>query len=51
MKNCKTNYTTDEFEIIEMFRIYSGMRIDLKCIIVMSRVFEQTIERIKHLMR
>lgn len=50
VKDRKTNHPTYEFEIIEMFGVDARMRIYLKCIIVVRRVLEETIEWIKHLM-
>ena len=40
MEDCQTNNTADEFEIIEMFGINAGMRIDLQGVVIVSRVFE-----------
>ena len=49
MKYRQTNDSANEFEVIEMFGVYAGMRIDLKGIIVVSGVFEQTVEWVEHL--
>ena len=51
MEDCETNYPSNKLEVIEMFGVNARVRIDLKGVIVVSRVLEQTIERIKHLMR
>ena len=51
MENGKTNDPTNEFEVVEVFGIDSGMWIDLKSIIIVSGVFEETIERVEHFVR
>lgn len=51
MEDSEPNYTTDESEEIEMFRIDTGMRIDLKGVVIMRRIFEKAIEGIEHLVR
>ena len=47
----KTNNSANEFEVVEMFWVDAGVRVDLQGVIVVSRVFKQTVERIKHLVR
>jgi hypothetical protein len=51
VEDCQSNHATDEFEVIKMFRINAGMRIDLKGIVVVSRVFEQAVKRVEHFVR
>ena len=51
MENGKTNDATDEFKVVEMFRVDTGMWIDLKSVIIVSGVFEQAVERIEHFVR
>lgn len=51
MEDRQTNHSTNEFEVVEMFRIDTGVRVDLKGIVVMSGVFEQAVERVKHFVR
>lgn len=43
--------SADEFEIVQMFRIDTRVRIDLKCVVIMCRIFKKAIEWIKHLVR
>ena len=40
MENGKTNNTPYEFEVVEVFRVDAGVRVDLKGIVVMCGVFE-----------
>jgi hypothetical protein len=47
----QTNHPTNEFEVTQMLGIDSRMWVDLERIIVMSGVFEEAVEWIKHLMR
>lgn len=51
MKDGQANNSADELEEQQMLRVDAGVRIDLKGVIVMCRVLEQTIEWIEHLMR
>lgn len=51
MEDCQTDDTSDEFEVIKMFRVDAGVRVDLKGIVVVSGIFKKTIERIEHFMR
>jgi len=51
MEDGQTDDATDEFEVVEMFGVDAGMRIDLKGVIIMSGVFEQAVERIEHFVR
>lgn len=51
MKDCETNNAADELEVIEMLWVDAGVGIDLKCVVVVSRVFEQAVEGIEHLVR
>ena len=47
MENGQSEDTTDELEVIQMLRIDTRVRVDLKSIIVMRRVLEETIERVE----
>jgi len=47
----QTNNTSNELEIVQVLRVDAGMRIDLEGVVVVRRVFEQTVERVKHLVR
>lgn len=49
MENRKTNNTSNELEVVEMLGVDAGMWIDLQGVVVVRRVFEQTVERVKHL--
>jgi hypothetical protein len=51
MEDTKAETTTDELEVVQVFRIDSGRRIDLQCVIVVRGVFEKTVEWIEHLVR
>lgn len=51
MEDGETNNSTDEFEVVEMFRVDAGVRINLEGIIVVGGVLEQAIERIEHFVR
>ena len=50
MKDSKANDTTNEFEVIEVLGVNARMRVNLQSIIVVRRILEETVERIKHLM-
>jgi hypothetical protein len=47
----QTDDTANEFEVIEMLRVDARMGIDLKGVVVVSRVLKQTVEGVKHLVR
>ena len=49
MENCKADYSAYEFKVIKMLRIDSGVRVYLEGVVVVSRIFEKTVERIEHL--
>jgi len=51
MENGQSDNTSNEFEIVQMFRVDARMRVDLEGIVVMSRVLKQAIERIEHFVR
>lgn len=48
MENGKTDNTPYEFEIIQMFGVDTGMRVDLEGVVIMRGIFEQAVERVKH---
>lgn len=50
-ENGKAHNTTNEPKVVQMLGIDTRMRIDLQCVIVMSRIFKQAVERIEHFMR
>ena len=51
MENRKPYDSADELKVVEMFGVDSGVRIYLKGVVIMRRVFEQTVERVEHIMR
>jgi hypothetical protein len=50
MEDTKTKTSTNELEVVQMFRVDTGCRVDLERIIVVGRVLEQAVEWIEHLM-
>lgn len=44
----QTNDSPNEFEVIEMFRVNAGVRVDLEGVVVVRRVFEEAVERVEH---
>lgn len=50
MENGQTHYPANKLKVIKMLWIDSRMRVDLQCVIVVRRIFKQTVKRIKHLM-
>jgi len=51
MEDSKPNHTPDEPEEIQVLRVDARMRVDLEGIVVVRRIFEKAVERIKHLVR
>jgi alkyl hydroperoxide reductase subunit AhpF len=51
VENCKTDNTTNKLEIVKMLGVDTRVRVDLEGIVVMCGIFEETIERVEHLMR
>lgn len=51
MEDAQSEAAADELEVIEMFWINSRRGVDLERIIVVRRIFEQTVEGIEHLVR
>ena len=51
MEDTQAQATTDEFEVIEMLRVDTRRRIDLKCVVIVCRIFKKTVEGVKHLVR
>ena len=49
VENGQTNNTTNELEIVQMFGVNTGMRVDLESVVVVRRVFEQAVEGVEHL--
>lgn len=48
MEDTQTQASANELEVIQVFRVDAGCWIDLKGIIVVCRVFKETIEGIEH---
>ena len=51
MENGQSHHTTNKFEIIQMLRVHTRVRVDLQGIIIVGGVFEETVEGVKHFMR
>lgn len=51
MEDCQSDNSTNELEVVQMFGIDAGVRIDLKGVIIVCRVFKKTIERVEHFVR
>ena len=51
MENTETDTSSDEFKVVEMLGVDTRVGIDLKSVIVVGRVLEQTVERVKHFVR
>ena len=49
MEDPKSDASTDELEVIQVFRVDTGVGIDLKGVIVVCRVLEETVEGVEHL--
>jgi len=50
MKNGKADHASNELEVIEMLRIDTRVRVDLKGVVVVGGVFKETVEGVKHFM-
>lgn len=48
MEDGQTDYPPNELEVVKMLRVDPRVRVDLEGIIVVSGVFEETIEGIEH---
>lgn len=51
MENGKADNAANELEVVEMFGVDTRMRVDLESVIVVGRIFKQTVKRVKHLVR
>ena len=49
MEDGQSDDASNEFKIIEMFRINARVGVDLQGVVVVGRVFEETVEWIEHL--
>ena len=43
MEDSQANNTADELEVVEMLRVDAGVRVDLEGVVVMRRIFEQSV--------
>jgi hypothetical protein len=51
MKDAQAQATTDELEIVEMFGVDAGRRVNLQRIVIVRRVLEKAVEGIEHFVR
>ena len=51
MEDSETEATTNELEVVQMFGVDTGGRVDLEGIVVVRGILEQTVERVEHLVR
>lgn len=51
MENGQAHHTTNKFEVVQVLRVHTGVRVDLQRIIIVGGVFEETVEGVKHFMR
>ena len=51
MEDCQPNYSSNEFEVIEMLGIDARVGVDLQSVVVVSRIFKQAVKRVKHFVR
>lgn len=50
MEDTETDTSADEFEVVQVLGVDTGVRIDLEGVVVMCGVLEETVERVEHLM-
>lgn len=50
VEDSQAYHSADEFEVIEMLRVDSGVRVDLQGIVIVSGVFKEAVERVEHFM-
>lgn len=48
MEDSQTDHAANKFEVVEMLRINSRVRVDLKGVVVVSGVFEEAVEWVEH---
>ena len=51
VEDSQTNHSADELEVIEVFGVHARVGINLQGIIIVGRIFEETVERIEHFVR
>jgi hypothetical protein len=49
MENGQTNNASNELEVVQMFGVNAGMRVNLKSVVIVRRIFEQAVEGVEHL--
>ena len=49
VEDTQTQAATNELEVVQMFRVDTGCRVDLEGIVVVGGVFEETVEGVEHL--
>jgi hypothetical protein len=49
VENGQTNNTPNKLEVVQVFGVDAGVRIDLESVVVVGGVFEQAVEGIEHL--
>ena len=48
MEDGKADYAPDKFEVVQVLGVDAGVWVDLERVVVVSGVFEKTIERVEH---
>lgn len=51
VENGQTDYPANELEVIQMFGVDPRVRVDLKGIVIVGRVFEEAVEGVEHFVR
>jgi len=51
VEDSQTNNATNELEVTKMLRVDAGVWVDLESVVVVCRVFEQTVEWVEHFVR
>ena len=50
VEDTETQASSDKLEVVQMFRVDTGCGVDLEGIVIVGGVFEETVERVEHLM-
>ena len=50
VEDTETQASSDKLEVVQMFRVDTGCRVDLEGIVIVGGVFEETVEGVEHLM-
>jgi len=51
VEDTQTEDSTDELEVVQVFRVDSRVGVDLEGVVVVGRVLEKTVEGVEHLVR